>query len=177
MKRVSEEVLEAERTAHIAVARYGEDAGARQDYRKCYHRRNLGARSGLVRGLRVPHGDGLQIRKRKGRTGISVLTSWPTDNVYLPASGCNAPARFECRAFSAGGGKISKPKTVAFPTVASDTLPFAACRVPPICSVPRLTYPAADGSAAILPSMLPKNPRVRVRGNDGWCSANQKFSV
>lgn len=54
VQRLLEEALEAERTNYVAVARYGREAGVRQDYRNGYYRRDLGTRLGLLCGLRVP---------------------------------------------------------------------------------------------------------------------------
>ena len=67
-----------------------------------------------------------------------------------------------------GGGKIPKPKTAAFPTHPSDTFASPASPVSQIRSELRLAYPAGDGSAAILCSMLPNSRRVR------WLDASSK---
>src|SRR5277367_6525901 len=49
--------------------------------------------------------------KYSSLAGISIFTSWPTDNVHPTPSPCNAPARFwSAEPFRDGRGKISKPK-------------------------------------------------------------------
>lgn len=86
----------------------------------------------------------------------SVLTSWPTRNIHLIASVCNAPACFRVQSFLAGrdpAERDQKPKTDAFPTDDSDTLPSHVSLVAEIGIDEPLAYPAGKGSAALLRSI------------------------
>jgi len=62
---------------------------------------------------------------------------------------------------------MPKPETASLSTDCSDTFPSPACLVAEICSGLRLTYPAGEERAAILPSMAPNSRRVR------WLSASK----
>jgi hypothetical protein len=59
------------------------------------------------------------------------------------------------QSLSDGCGKISKPKTDASPTHSSNTFPSPISLSTEICFGLWLAYPAGEGSAAILHSMLP----------------------